>query len=328
MKDYYSILNVKRSSTKDEIKSSYRELAKKYHPDKNPGDKVSEEKFKEISEAYETLSDPSKKRTYDNKVNDPVTYRKGPTPSRRNDMDDIFSDISFSFSGGQYEDIFNSARDIFNRKYKKRGEDITMNVIMTLEEIATGCFHKTSYERRSKCNMCNGTGEMSPSAITNQDYSTDCKTCKGLGYSIIKKEINIKIPAGVDDKSKTTVRGFGHWDKNCTGEGDLHLVIVQKPHKIFEREGDNILMSKKVSFTAAALGYDVHIPTVNRTNIKINLQKVNFGSPMRVKGKGIDGADMIVTFEVFVPKYSQISIEAVELLESLSLQASLEPDEE
>lgn len=317
MSNYYQVLEIARSASEDEIKKSYRRLAMKYHPDKAPGDKVAEEKFKKIAEAYDTLSDKTKKKRYDHVndglVHDGVKYRRGPMPGAarqaRSDMDDLFSDVTWSHSGS-FEDIFTNVKDIFNRKYKNKGEEIRLYVKLTLEDIATGVEYKTSYMRRSMCKICEGSG------LKAQTYEK-CLDCSGVGSHIRKKELNIKIPAGAKEGSETVVKNFGNWDKGCVEEGNLTIIIKEEEHKHFIRDEDDILYTKRVSFTSVVLGRTIQVPTIYGTKLKISLGKVELPGVVRIKDKGINGGDMLISIEVYIPKKSEITSDAYELIGQL-----------
>jgi len=299
MNNYYDILGVSKDSTTEEIKREYRRLSKEHHPDKG-GD---ENRFKEISEAYGTLGDQNKRTHYDNTLNNP-------------------------FSGGNFSqgDAFN---DFFNRAggggRTKETEDLTANIQVTLEEIDTGITKKIRYRRRifdrSKppgiCPTCNGSGTVSLLG----PFRTKCPSCGGRGrmnvHKIVEQEISFDVPKGVNDGERIFYAGFGNETSN--GMGNLFITITQKPHPIFTREGNNLIITKEISFPTLIIGGSIEVKTLTGL-IKVSV--VEGTKPMerlRIAGKGLNYemgvGDLIVELKPVVPY--KITKEERKLLQSL-----------
>ena len=339
-RDYYEILGVNKNSSEDEIKKAYRRLAKKYHPDLNPGDKESEQKFKEVNEAYDVLSDQSKRSKYDqfgHAGTDPnygaggySYYSESPFGSDI-DLGDIFG----SFFGG-----FGGARTRPNSRV--RGSDIEMTVNISFLEAAKGCTRKIAYERIESCDKCSGTGAKpgtSPKTcaacggkgqiVMNQrtpfgimQTSRTCERCGGTGKTIeipcgrcggqgrvrAKTEIEVNIPAGVSSKQILNVAGKGNAGKNGAEPGDLHLYINVAPHSIFKRRDYDVWCDIPITFSQAALGADIIVPTIEgkvECHVREGTQN---GDVFKLKGKGIPklhgrgNGDQFVKVHIEVPK--------------------------
>lgn len=337
MKDYYEVLGVNKSSTDAEIKSAYRKLAKKYHPDMNPGDKEAEEKFKEVNDAYAVLSDPDKRKKYD-------TYGSaafetggggagyGGFSGMDFDLGDIFGDI---FGGG-----FGAARE--RRNGPVRGDDLLQRVFISFDEAAFGCKKEIKYSRVEKCPDCNGTGaaagttpkvctkcggtgqmraqQRTPFGImqtsrvcdacggTGEIISNPCKGCRGTGLHSVNKTLEVSIPAGIDNGQRITLRGMGNEGARGGGVGDLFISVQVRPHSVFERDGFNIYCEIPITFTDAALGAQISVPTLEgNTNFDIPEGTQN-GTSFTIKQKGIPNingrgrGDLIFKVAVEVPK--------------------------
>ncbi len=319
-KDYYEVLGVNKNSTKEEIKKAYKKLALKYHPDRAPEDKKKEyeKKFKEISEAYAVLSDDEKRRQYDN-FGQAAFYQ-------RYNQEDIFRGADFSSifeelfgSSFDFDDF-----DIFDSFFRKtdrvrRGRDLQYNLVLDFEEAAFGCEKEIKFKKNIICSKCNGTGaenmelikcdecdgggyitisRKTPFGIFSQ--TTMCNKCNGSGKipkkncrycngtGIVKEErvLKIKIPRGISNNQVLRIKGEGETIKN--GEsGDLLIVVNIKPHKIFERRKDDIYVVVPITFSQAALGDKIKVPTLyGETTIKIP-PGIESGTILRLKGKGI-----------------------------------------
>ncbi len=359
-KDYYAILGVARTATVEEIKRAYRRLALKYHPDRNPGDKAAEEKFKEITEAYEVLSDPEKRARYD---------RFG-TPNAsfgRHSPEDIFSAFSDIFSGTIFEDFFRGTHHQAQRTRPtgEPGEDLRVTVALTLEEIAQGTEKTIEYERwkvcphcygsgaqsggYTTCPTCHGTGEVrreSQSIFGRFVNITVCPQCQGSG-SIIrnpcphchgtgrvrgKTRVTVKIPPGIREGQYLPVRAKGHAGRNGGESGDLYVVIEEQPHPLFQREGDDIYYDLVVSFPDAALGTTLEIPTLYGP-VEIDLEPgTQPGTLLRLRGKGIPHlqgggvGDMYIRVNVYVP--TQLNAREKALLKELQKCEHVNPHQQ
>ncbi|MFQ3574571.1 MAG: molecular chaperone DnaJ [Thermodesulfovibrionales bacterium] len=327
MKDYYATLGVDRNASQDEIKKAFRQLALKYHPDRNQGNKEAEEKFKEINEAYSCLSDPDKRNHYDrfgtvDGFNGQGGFGAGTTFTTI--FEDLFEDFFGGFTG-------RSARPT-------RGSDLKYDLTITLEEAAFGIEKKITIPRLQDCPVCHGTGAepgttpitcpqckgtgnvrfqqgfFSVSKTCSRCYGTGsiitnpCKECKGSKKVKVYKELNIKIPAGVDTNSRLKVTGAGDAGDYGGPPGDLYVIIYVKEHEIFKRQGIDVYCEVPISFTKAVFGGEINVVTLNgEQNLKIPAG-TSSGTTFRLKGKGIpklgtyQRGDQIVTVFIDVPK--------------------------
>jgi molecular chaperone DnaJ len=306
-RDFYEILGVKKDASKEEIKKAYRQAALKYHPDKNPGDKPAEDKFKEAAEAYEVLQDDKKRSVYDQYGHEGL---RGTGYS--------------GFSGG-FEDIFSSFGDIFEdffghrgpRQGKGRGGDLRYDLSIELKEAATGVEKLISVEKYAHCSECSGTGcetgykpEICPScgghgqvrrqqgffAISmpcgacggsGQVIKKPCKRCKGIGKELKKKELKVKIPAGVESGSHLRLVGEGEPGTMGAASGDLYILIYVKENADFERHGDDLVTRAHLSFPQAALGAEIEVPTLLDMT-KLHVPKgTQSHSLFKIKGEGM-----------------------------------------
>jgi molecular chaperone DnaJ len=348
-KDYYKILGIDKSATDDEIKKAYRKLAKKYHPDVNPGDKESEKKFKEINEAYQILSDPKKRAQYD-QFGDAAFNQGGFDQGGFGGFDQGgfggFGQGGFDFGG--FSDIFGDIfGDVFGGGTRRnmgpeRGEDIRVEVTLTFEEAAFGTEKEVEVVRYEDCDKCNGTGaksgtkpEICPEChgtgevkITQNTpfgrivnirtcprchgkgkiISTPCPECHGTGKVRRVRKIKVHIPAGIDDGQMVSLRGEGEPGVRGGPKGDLYVVVKIKPHKIFKREGFDVKLKMPISFTEAALGAEIEVPTLDGRAVYTIPPGTQTGTIFRLRNKGIPHVngrgrgDQYVEVYIEVPK--------------------------
>jgi len=334
-KNYYDILGVSKTASADEIKSAYRKLVKQYHPDLHPNDKEAAEKFKEVNEAHETLSDEQKRKEYDYSLEHPgMNFGGGGFSGDFSGFSDIFSDIFGGFGGGS------SRRS--SRSQKVKGDDITIELELSFLDAAKGCRREVTYVRRTTCNSCRGTGAKNGTEYTvcskcggtgkvqyvsqsifgrSVSYGTcpdcngkgkkiteKCSTCRGAGLVNKNKTITLNIPAGVDDGNVLTVRGNGHESAEQGGlNGDLILEINVISHKILKRKGLDLFVELPVPFLIAMLGGTIEVPSLDGTFTQKIPEGTQSGTMLRIRGKGIrlkngDIGDMYLNVVVEVPK--------------------------
>ena len=310
-RDYYDVLNVSKNATKDEIKKSYRRLAMKFHPDRNTNDANAEKKFKEAKEAYEVLSDNSKKETYDRFGHDGLNQTGGRGPNGAEGFSDIFGDV--------FGDIFGGGRG-GGRNQVFRGADLRYELKLDLEKAISGDSIKINIPTQITCNECSGSGakegsspvkcgtcdgvgqvrmqqgffsvqQTCPKCQGNGTVIQDpCLKCHGLGRTAKTKTLSVKVPSGVDNGDRIRLSGEGEAGKNGGPSGDLYVEIRVNPHKIFEREGSNISCEIPISILVAALGGEIKMPTLNGSvSVKIP-PGTQSGKIFRLKGKGVTTA--------------------------------------
>ncbi len=322
-RDYYEVLGVDKNASDDEIKKAYRKLAKKYHPDLNESDKAAEQKFKEVSEAYDVLSDKTKKAQYDQFGHAGTDPGYGGSSGRYSyysespfGADFDFGDIFSSFFGG-----FGGGKSRYSTNVPRRGADVEINLDISFLEAAKGCTKKISYNHVENCESCGGSGakkgtvpktcsvcggsgqvvvsQQTPFGVMQTSHACDrcsgtgrivefpCPGCSGKGKIRAKKEIEVTIPAGVSSKQILNVSGRGDAGKNGGEAGDLHLYINVAPHPIFERNDYDILCEVPITFSQAALGADITVPTLDgKVEYHIHEGTQN-GDIFKLKGKGI-----------------------------------------
>ncbi|NLK38892.1 MAG: molecular chaperone DnaJ [Clostridiales bacterium] len=333
-RDYYEVLGLSKNADANDIKKAYRTLAKKYHPDMNPGDKEAEQKFKEINEAYAVLSDPDRKAKYD---------QFGHSAFEPGGMG------GFGFEGFDFSDIFSG--DIFStffgggttrRDGPVRGDDVYAKIVISFEEAAFGCKKEITYNRVERCGECGGSGaakgtapetcqtcrgsgqvrtqQRTPFGLFQSTRACDtchgkgktikspCSNCRATGYVKVSKKLEVSIPAGIDDEQRIALRSEGNDGKNGGPKGDLIITVIVRPHPIFERNGYNLYCEIPITFAEAALGAEIEIPTLEG-NIKHTIPEgTQTGTTFVLKGKGIQmvnargKGDLHITVNVEVPR--------------------------
>jgi len=338
-RDYYEVLNVSRSASLEEIKKSYRKLAMQHHPDKNPGKKESEEYFKEISEAYEVLSDADKRQRYDQFGHAGVKSSFGPGGfdffrdfTHGADFQDVFGDF---FGGSIFEDVFGRRS---GRRGAARGADLRFDLEISFEESVFGAEREITLPISQECGVCRGSGcepghkketcrrcggqgvviaasgffriqQDCPACGGHGEVITHpCRNCRGSGMVKNRQKLAIKIPPGVETGSRLRLAGKGEGGSQNGPPGDLYVVLHVLPHNIFQREGPDLFCEVPISFETAAMGGEAEVPTLEGwARLKIEPGTVN-GKILRLSGKGIydlnthERGDLHVRLAVEIPK--------------------------
>jgi molecular chaperone DnaJ len=324
-RDYYHVLGVERNASPEDVKKAYRKLAVKYHPDKNPGDKSAEDKFKELGEAYEVLSKVDKRAAYDRYGHQAFSQGggfAGGAGGGTHDPFDVFREVfgaGRGGGGGIFESIFGDVggQDGAERGGRGRGADLRYDMQITFQEAARGVEKEIEISKLQACDTCHGSGAEPGSKVTTCptcgghgqvavargffNIAQTCPRCRGAGQTIEKPchtchgdgrvekaaKIKIKIPAGVEDGTRLRSTGQGEGGARGGAPGDLYVVLHVEPHDIFQREGMDLFCSVPISFARAALGGDVKVPTLEGSAVL----KVPAGTPtgkvFRLRGKGL-----------------------------------------
>ncbi len=352
MSDYYSILGVTRSASQDEIKKAYRKSALKYHPDKNPGDKEAERKFKEISEAYEVLSDEKKRQMYDQYGPDALRAGAGMGGGPGfSSMEEALRTFMGAFGGG--ESIFDTFFGTEGDGPQRQGASKKMTLSLSFEEAIRGVEKEVFISNYVPCDTCHGLGAVNESAIRTCGHcngsgqlhqsrgffsmTTICPTCQGQGRMItdpcrscrgvgrIKKKqtVQIKVPPGVDSGMRLRMTGYGDAGESGGPPGDLYVYIKVAPHEIFAREGDDIQIELPLTFTEAALGCKKEIPTPTGNIARLTIPEgTQVGKVFRVRNGGIMNVhghgqgDLLVQISIETPV--NLSEKQKELLKSFA----------
>lgn len=339
-RDYYEVLGLRRGASDQEIKRAYRKLARKYHPDVNPGDKAAEAKFKEISEAYEVLSDPEKRRRYD---------QFGPeafAASSRGGTEAGFG--GFDFSGfdlrtGGLGDLGDLLSDFFGQREQARasapgkGQDLHYSLDINFEDAIRGLSTEITLQKHSRCERCGGSGARPGSPLetcpecggsgrlrsrgllrtsqacprcggSGKVSREACPACGGRGLTFGAERISVKIPPGVDTGSRVRLQGMGEPGRNGGPPGDLYIITRVRPHPVLERKGDNLYIEVPITITEAALGARIAVPTSDgMTSMRIP-PETSSGQVFRLKGKGVPHlkgggqGDQFVTVKIVAPR--------------------------
>lgn len=320
-KDYYELLEVSRDANGDEIKKSYRRLAMKYHPDRNPGDKEAESKFKEINEAYEILKDDQKRAAYDRYGHQAFAGGMGGAGGNP------FGGFEFNFGSGGFSDVFSEIFSDFmgggrrqaNPNAPERGADLRYNLEISMEEAFTGIEKEVKIPTTKICEACHGHGTADGKAAdicpdchgsgkihrqqggffivettcpkcqgSGRLIKDKCKTCNGEGYIAQEKTLKIKIPAGVEDETRMRISGEGEAGLRGGPNGDLYVFISVKNHKLYTREGANLYASVPISMTCAALGGKIEIPSIDGEKLELDIEAGTQNDQVaKLKGQGM-----------------------------------------
>lgn len=359
-RDYYDILGASKAASKDELKKSYRKVALKYHPDRNPDDKGAEAKFKEAAEAYEVLSDEQKRARYDQYGHAGVNNQAGGRGQQGGfgNMDDIFSQFSDIFGGG-------GGRQQQQQQRGQRGSNLRIKVSLTLEEINEGATKKIKVKKYINCNTCAGSGAKDRNSVktchtcngsgyvrrvqqtflgqmqttaacptchgSGEIITNKCGSCKGEGRVYGEEMINLEIPAGVSEGMQLSMNTKGNAGVNGGGSGDLLINIKEKEHEHFTRDGNNILYELDVNFADAALGTSMEVPTLTG-KVKITLpQGTPSGKIFRLRGKGLPSiqsygkGDQLIHVNIWVP--TSFTPEEKKALEIIRKGKSFQPSD-
>lgn len=351
-RDYYDILGLGKGASPDEIKKAYRKVAIQYHPDKNPGNKEAEEKFKEAAEAYEVLSNPEKRSQYDRFGH--ARSGAGGYGGQHMNMDDIFSQFGDIFGGGgsPFDSFFGGGGRSSRRQ--RKGSNLRIKLKLTLEEIANGVEKKIKVHRMvhaegvsfKTCSHCQGTGQVRKVVNTmlgQMVSSSTCPGCDGSGQTVDKKPpgvdnsglvskeevISVRIPAGVSDGMQLSMGGKGNDAPGGGVPGDLLILIEEQEDTLLKRDGNNIIYDLHISFIDAALGTSVEVPSVGgRVKIKIE-PGTQSGKVLRLRGKGLkdingyETGDQLIYVNVWTPKKLTAGEKAI--LEGLRDSPNFEP---
>ena len=360
-RDYYDILGVNKSASPEEIKKSYRKIAIKYHPDKNPGDQEAEGKFKEAAEAYEVLGNPEKRQRYDRFGHQGVDGGFGGGPGGMN-TEDIFSRFEDIFGGSGFGDFFGGGGGRSSGRTRK-GSNLRIKLKLSLSEIASGVEKKIKVKRYVTCEECGGNGSLNGTSLRvcstcngtgqvrkvmntmlgqmvsastcptcdgeGQIVDDKCPACNGEGRIYKEEVISIKIPAGVSEGVQLSMTGKGNAPKRGGVPGDLLILIEEVEDKQLKRDGNNVHFDLYVSFIDAALGTTVEVPTING-KVKIPVEPgTQSGKVLRLRGKGIKdlngygSGDQLIHVNIWTPK--NLTSDEKSVLENLRSSPNFQP---
>jgi molecular chaperone DnaJ len=359
-RDYYEILEVPKDADEGTIKKSYRKIAMKYHPDKNPNNKAAEDKFKEAAEAYEVLSDEDKRARYDRFGHAGVSGQQGFHSAESMNMDDIFSQFGDVFGDSPFESFFGNRGG--PRAQGQKGSNLRIKLSLTLEEVEAGVKKTIKVKKRKSCTTCKGSGakdgavkncqtcggsgyvrQIRSTFLGQMQTTTQCPTCHGTGSIVVEacpkcrgegrtledETIDIDIPAGVEDGMQLTMRGRGNAGIKGGPAGDLLIAIEVKPHADLKRDGNNLIYELYLGFPDAAIGCSVDVPTLSGP-VKIKIPPgTQSGKIFRLNGKGLPSVqaygkgDELIYVNIWTPK--KISEEEKKILEKLKTSPNFEP---
>lgn len=338
--DYYALLGVAKGASADEIKKAYRKKAMEFHPDRNPGNQAAEEKFKQVSRAYEVLSDDQKRKLYDQhgeaafEQGGPGGPGGGQRTYRGADPMDIFNQMFGGGGGGGFGDMFGGG----GQGQDSSGEDLRYEVALTLEEAATGVSRKVTYRKHKACEKCTGSGaepgskksrcptcggqghvvrsngffqmrQVCPSCSgQGERIDKPCRACAGEGRVVGDHSVDLRIPPGVDTGTRLRSSGNGSSGRRNGSAGDLYVEITVKDHELFERDGDDLACAVPVKFSIAALGGPIEVPKLKGKTILKIPPGTQGGTTFRLKGEGMPKlrggtcGDLLVRVDIDVPK--------------------------
>jgi molecular chaperone DnaJ len=360
-RDFYQVLGVPKSATPEDIKKTYRKLAMKHHPDRNPGSKESEDRFKEIGEAYSVLSDTSKRAEYD-KLREAIASGAGGWPGGRVRVEDFgfgeefdVEDLLRNLFGGAAGTRFGGFGGFGGRRRAIRGSDVQTEVSLSFEEAVRGTERKLRMDLPAACSVCGGAGGTNPKPCPacggqgvvaagqglfamqqtcpncgGRGTLTDdrCAACGGSGVRGERRDVTVKIPPGVSDGARIRVRGHGEAGAGGAASGDLYVRVRVAPHPFFGRRGDDLTLTLPITFAEAALGANVKVPTLDgAVTLKVPAG-TSSGKTFRVRGRGVPGrsgggGDLLVTVQVAVPE--RLSKKERDLVEQLALSDNGSP---
>ncbi len=332
VKDYYNILGINKEASHDEIKKAYRKLARKYHPDLNPGNKEAEVKFKDINEAYEVLNDPKKREEYDHYGSTPFGSSGGFEDFGRRAYTESFD---FGGFGDVFSDLFGGIDKSGTGRNYIRGADLITDISLTLEEAYSGVTKQMTFKREILCKKCKGTGaestrkcdtckgtgqvKMARGFFKMSQPCPDCRgggvkllkgcsECRGNGITVITDTMKVKIPKGVDTGSKVKLRDKGGPGSGGGTSGDLIIGIMIKPHSLFKRKGDDLYLYVPVTFTEAALGGKIEVSTMDGISLMTLPESTQGGKVFKLKRKGMPypngegSGNLYVEIRIVVPE--------------------------
>jgi molecular chaperone DnaJ len=359
-RDYYEILEVPKDADEGTIKKSYRKIAMKYHPDRNPNNKSAEDKFKEAAEAYEVLSDADKRARYDRFGHAGVTGQQGFHSAESMNMEDIFSQFGDVFGDSPFESFFGNRGG--QRAQGQKGSNLRIKLSLTLEEVESGVKKTIKVKKRKTCTTCKGSGakdgavkncqtcggsgyvrQIRSTFLGQMQTTTQCPTCHGTGSIVVEacpkcrgegrtledETIDIDIPAGVEDGMQLTMRGRGNAGIKGGPAGDLLIAIEVRPHADLKRDGNNLIYELYLGFPDAAIGCSVDVPTLSGP-VKIKIPPgTQSGKIFRLNGKGLPSVqaygkgDELIYVNIWTPR--KLSDEEKKILEKLKTSPNFEP---
>ncbi len=354
-RDHYEVLGVERSASLQEIKSAYRKLAVRYHPDRNQGDRAAEEKFKEAAEAYAVLSDAGKRQRYDRFGHQATSTPGGFDPSTFSDFSDILGDV-FGFG-----DVFGART---GGRRPRAGADLRYDLRLSFEEAAFGVEPRLRIPRLEHCDACSGSGAAPGSGPTScgtcggrgqvqysqgffsvartcpdcrgrgQVIRKPCSECRGQGLREREHSIQVRVPAGVESGTRLRIGGEGEHGRNGGPPGQLYVVIAVAPHERFERDGAHVMSAVTISYPQAVFGCSVEVETLHGTSVLEVPPGTGHGTPFRLRGQGIPRlngrgrGDHLVEVKLHVPSSNELSVPEGEHLRALAELAGDEVREE